>query len=348
MRAAALRLVAVVVAAGAVVLLATRLSDYHQLVGGNIATFFIAILGLNILTGYTGQISLGHGAFMAIGGYTTAILYRDHAHTLPWHSTLSTVPVAAAAAFVVGVLVGIPALRLRGVYLALATFAFALVVPALANKYTHFSGGRDGILLPIQTGHWSYVVGWSIAGGMFVLAWLCLRGRTGRAWRAIRDSDVAAVSAGVNPAVYKTLAFAASAAFAGVAGSLFVLLAGLAARRVRTSAVGRAADRGGRRWSRLALGRARWRVLRLLPPRRRAGHLDRLPQPAQVRIARPARNRRDSRHVPAADRARGPAAPPSNAAPVTNRPFLANEFGRSCVIIGGQRALQRYPHGRRT
>ena len=228
MRAAALRFVVVAAAAGAIVLLATRLSDYHQLVGGNIATFFIAILGLNILTGYTGQISLGHGAFMAIGGYTTAILYRDHAHTLPWHSTLSTVPVAAAAAFVVGVLVGIPALRLRGVYLALATFAFALVVPALANKYTHFSGGRDGILLPIQTGHWSYVVGWSIAGGMFVLAWLCLRGRTGRAWRAIRDSDVAAVSAGVNPAVYKTLAFAVSAAFAGVAGSLFVLLAGLA------------------------------------------------------------------------------------------------------------------------
>jgi branched-chain amino acid transport system permease protein len=227
-RATALRLIVVGVTAAVIVFLGTHLSDYHQLVGGNIAMFFIAILGLNILTGYTGQISLGHGAFMAIGGYTTAILYRDHAHALPWHSTLSTIPVAAAAAFVVGVLVGIPALRLSGVYLALATFAFALVVPALANKYTHFSGGRDGILLPIQTGHWSYVVGWSIAGFMFVLAWLCLRGRTGRAWRAIRDSDVAAVSAGVNPAVYKTLAFAVSAAFAGVAGSLFVLLAGLA------------------------------------------------------------------------------------------------------------------------
>ena len=224
----ALRIAVVAAAAGLIAFLGTHMSDYHQLVGGNIATFFIAILGLEIVTGYTGQISLGHGAFMAIGGYTTAILYRDHAHALPWHSTLSTIPVAAGAAFAVGVVVGIPALRLSGVYLALATFAFALVVPALANKYTTFSGGRDGILLPIRTGHWSYVAGWSIAGVMFVIAWLSLRGRTGRAWRAIRDSDIAALSAGVNPSVYKTLAFAVSAAFAGVAGSLFVLLAGLA------------------------------------------------------------------------------------------------------------------------
>jgi branched-chain amino acid transport system permease protein len=224
----AVRIAVVAAAAAVVVLLATRMSDYHQLIGGNIATFFIAILGLNILTGYTGQISLGHGAFMAIGGYTTAILYRDHAGSLPWHSALSTIPLAAAAAFAVGVVVGIPAARLSGVYLALATFAVALVVPALANKYTTFSGGRDGILLPIRTGHWSYVTAWSIAGGMLVVAWLLLRGRLGRAWRAIRDSDIAAVSAGVNPTVYKTLAFAVSAAFAGVAGSLFVLLSGLA------------------------------------------------------------------------------------------------------------------------
>jgi branched-chain amino acid transport system permease protein len=224
----ALRIATVVATAGVIAFLGTHLSDYHQLVGGNIAAFFIAILGLEILTGYTGQISLGHGAFMAIGGYATAILYRDHAGALPWHSALSTIPVAAGAAFLVGVVVGIPALRLSGVYLALATFAFALVVPALANKYTHFSGGRDGILLPIRTGHWSYVAGWTIAGVMFVIGWLFLRGRTGRAWRAIRDSDIAAVSAGVNPAVFKTLAFAVSAAFAGIAGSLFVLLAGLA------------------------------------------------------------------------------------------------------------------------
>jgi branched-chain amino acid transport system permease protein len=228
MTLASFRFLVVAAAAGVVAYLGTSMSDYHQLIGANIGMFFIAIVGLNILTGYTGQISLGHGAFMAIGGYTTAILYRDHIKSFPWHSTLSTIPLAAVAAFVVGVAIGIPALRLSGVYLALATFAVALVVPALANKYTRFSGGRDGILLPIRTGHWSYVATWSFAGGMFVLAWLVLRGRTGRAWRAIRDSDLAAISAGVNPAVYKTLAFGISAAFAGVAGSLFVLLTGLA------------------------------------------------------------------------------------------------------------------------
>jgi branched-chain amino acid transport system permease protein len=223
-----LRLVPVVGAVVLVILIGQHAGEFRLGQFTYVAIYFVALLGLNVLTGYNGQISLGHGAFMAIGGYTTAILYRDHADALPWHSTLSTIPVAAAAAFVVGVVVGIPALRLHGVYLALATFAVALVVPALANKYTHFSGGRDGILLPIRTGHWSYVAGWSIAGGMFVLAWLLLRGRIGRAWRAIRDSDVAAVSAGVNLAVYKTFAFAVSAAFAGFAGGLFVLLSGLA------------------------------------------------------------------------------------------------------------------------
>jgi hypothetical protein len=124
MRTLALRLVVIAAAVAVIVVLPSRLSDYHQLVGGEIAIFFIAILGLDLLTGYTGQISLGHGAFMAIGGYTTAILYRDHAHALPWHSTLSTIPAAAAASFAFGVLVGIPALRLSGAYLALATFSF--------------------------------------------------------------------------------------------------------------------------------------------------------------------------------------------------------------------------------
>jgi branched-chain amino acid transport system permease protein len=228
MRVLALRLLVIAAAVAVIVLLPSHLSDYHQLIGGDIAVFFIAILGLDLLTGYTGQISLGHGAFMAIGGYTTAILYRDHAHALPWHSTLSTIPAAAAASFALGVLVGIPALRLSGAYLALATFSFALVVPALANTYTHFSGGRDGIFLPIRTGHWSYIVGWGLAGVTLLLAWLFLRGRTGRAWRSLRDSDTAASSAGVDISVYKTLAFGISAAFAGVAGSLFVLNSGIA------------------------------------------------------------------------------------------------------------------------
>jgi len=207
-----------VAAAVVIVWLGTHMSDYHQLQGAGVATFFVAILGLNLLTGYTGQISLGHGAFMMIGGYTTAILNSRHG----W-SVISTMPIAALVAFGVGVLVGIPALRLSGAYLALATFAVALVVPALALKYDHFTGGRQGILLPFRSGHWLYVTAWSVAAISLVLAWLIVRGRTGRTFRAIRDSEVAAMSSGISLHVYKTLAFGISAAFAGAAGSLFVI-----------------------------------------------------------------------------------------------------------------------------
>jgi branched-chain amino acid transport system permease protein len=206
-----------------VVLLPLAMSDYHQLQAAGVATFFVAILGLNILTGYTGQISLGHGAFMAIGGYTTAILVHDHG----WN-VLTTIPIATLVAFGVGVLVGLPATRLSGAYLALATFAVALVVPALARKFSHFTGGNSGILIPYHSGRWLYVVSWITAGIFLVLAWLILRGRLGRAFRAVRDSDVAAVSSGINLTVYKTLAFGISAGFAGAAGSLFVFSAAYA------------------------------------------------------------------------------------------------------------------------
>ena len=219
-----LPLAAVLAAAVAfVVLLPLALSDYHQLQAAGVATFFVAIVGLNILTGYTGQISLGHGAFMAIGGYTTAILAHDHGWNL-----LATIPVATISAFLVGILVGLPATRLSGAYLALATFAVALVVPALARKFDHFTGGNSGILIPFHSGRWLYVVSWITAGISLVLAWLILRGRLGRSFRAVRDSEVAAVSSGINLTLTKTLAFAISAAFAGAAGSLFVLSAAYA------------------------------------------------------------------------------------------------------------------------
>ena len=222
MRGTAVRILAVLAAAGFVAWLPTRLSDYHQLQGAGVATFFVAILGLNILTGYTGQLSLGHGAFMLIGGYTTAIL---HAHPYFGHhwGVIETLPVSAAVAFGAGVIVGVPALRLHGVYLALATFSVALVVPALVRKFSHFTNGTSGIFLPYHTGHYLYVFSWIVAGIMFVLAWLVLRGRIGRAFRAVRDSELAAVSSGISLPVYKTLAFGISAAFAGVAGSLLVV-----------------------------------------------------------------------------------------------------------------------------
>src|SRR5581483_10179613 len=144
---------------------------------------------------------------------------HDH-HT----NLIATLPLAAAVSFACGLLVGIPALRLSGVYLALATFALAVSVPQLPLKFSKFLGGSNGL----QTDHtvtnrWLYAVSWSCAAIAFLAAWLLLRGRIGRAFRAVRDSEVAAASSGVSLPIYKTFAFGVSAAFAGVAGSLFVL-----------------------------------------------------------------------------------------------------------------------------
>ena len=214
-----MRFVPALAAAVVVALLPFGLSGYHQGLAAYVAVYFIAILGLNILTGYTGQISIGHGAFMAIGGYVTVLMSSRH-HT----NLIATLPLSCAIAFGCGVLVGIPALRLSGVYLALATFALAVSVPQLPLKFSTFLGGSNGIHTDHTVTHlWLYGVSWGCAAIVFVLAWLLLRGRVGRAFRAVRDSEVAAASSGVSLPIYKTLAFGVSAAFAGVAGSLFVL-----------------------------------------------------------------------------------------------------------------------------
>jgi branched-chain amino acid transport system permease protein len=209
-----------------------------------VAIYFIALLGLNILTGYNGQISLGHAAFMAIGGYTAAVLILgrsgfaltgQHAsHLIPEHGMrpLLAIPLAGLVTGVIGYLFGLPALRLAGVSLALATFAVAVSMPQIAKRFEHLTGGGGGLSLPLPQApfgwdvsppHWLYYEAWAAAGILFVVAWLLVRGRVGRAWRAIRDGEVAAVSSGVNPAVYKTLAFGISAAYAGVAGALFAI-----------------------------------------------------------------------------------------------------------------------------
>jgi branched-chain amino acid transport system permease protein len=208
-------------AVGAVVvaLLPFTISGYHQGLATKVAVFLIAILGLDILTGYTGQISIGHGAFMALGGYTTAIMSHDH-HT----NLILTLPLAFAITFACGIVVGIPALRFSGVYLALVTFALAVSVPQFALKFSKFSGGSNGISTSHSVTHtWLYAVSWGTAAVLYLGAWLLLRGRTGRAFRAVRDSELAAASAGVSLRLFKTLAFGVSAAYAGVAGSLFVL-----------------------------------------------------------------------------------------------------------------------------
>jgi branched-chain amino acid transport system permease protein len=188
--------------------------------------YAIAILGLVVLTGNNGQISLGHGAFMAIGGYTVAILSQN-AGLAPEFSLVAAALICAAA----GALVGIAALRLTGAYLALATFALAVAVPPLIKRFRSFTGGSQGISLspahaPALLAHaidgerWLYVETWVIAGLLFAFTWWLLRGRTGRSLRALRDSEIAAASFGIDPVRYKMFAFSLSAAYAGVAGAL--------------------------------------------------------------------------------------------------------------------------------
>jgi branched-chain amino acid transport system permease protein len=205
--------------AGVLAVLPFILSAYNVSLAAQVGIFFVAVLGLNILTGYTGQISIGHGAFMAIGGYTTAVMSQDH-HT----NLVVTMLMAFAICCVLGLIVGLPALRLSGVYLALATFALAVSVPQLPLEWSKFLGGRDGVQTSHTVSHvWLYGAAWTASAILFVLAWLILRGRVGRAFRAVRDSEIAAVASGIELPVYKTLAFGISAAYAGVAGSLFVL-----------------------------------------------------------------------------------------------------------------------------
>jgi branched-chain amino acid transport system permease protein len=183
------------------------LSNFRLFQFSQVYIYAMALLGLNILTGYNGQISLGHGAFYAVGAYTTAGL----------------------VCLVVGFLFGIPALRLEGLYLALATFALALAVPQILKYFEHWTGGSQGIVLSkpkapwglkLNPDQWLYFLCLGLLVLSFILASNLLRGRTGRAIVAIRDNPIAAQSMGVNTALYKSLTFGVSAAYTGVAGAL--------------------------------------------------------------------------------------------------------------------------------
>jgi branched-chain amino acid transport system permease protein len=189
--------------------------------------YAIALLGLNMLTGYNGQFSLGHGAFYAIGAYTTAIMMDRWDIGYGW-----TIPVAGVLCLVVGFLFGRPALRLEGLYLALATFSLALAVPQILKYFEHWTGGSQGIVLSkpeapfglkLTPDQWLYLVTLAVMVLLFLLARNLLMGRTGRAIIAIRDNPIAAQAMGVNTALYKSLTFGVSAAYTGVAGALSAL-----------------------------------------------------------------------------------------------------------------------------
>ena len=201
-------------------------SNYRTFQFTLVLVYAIALLGLNMLTGYNGQISLGHGAFYAIGAYCTAILMDKFG--VPYWLTL---PVSGAVCLLVGFLFGLPALRLEGLYLALATFALGVSLPQLL-KYKHFeswTGGVQGIVipkpeapfgLPLRPDQWLYFFTLVVTLLMFALAWNLLRGRVGRAMIAIRDNHIAAEAMGINNSIYKSLTFGVSAMYTGIAGSL--------------------------------------------------------------------------------------------------------------------------------
>jgi branched-chain amino acid transport system permease protein len=192
--------------------------------------YAIAIMGLNLLTGFNGQFSLGHSAFFAIGAYTAAILMDQF--SVPYYLTL---PIAGIVAFVAGFLFGLPALRLESIYLALATFALAVAAPQLLKltPIEHWTGGVQGVLvlkpdppfgLPISQDQWLYLFTMAVGLLLYLAARNLITSRTGRAMQAIRDNPIAARAMGVNISLYKTLTFGVSALYTGIAGALSAIV----------------------------------------------------------------------------------------------------------------------------
>lgn len=198
-----------------------------------VLAFSVAVLGLNLLTGFNGQISVGHSAFMGIGAYSTAILMSRY--ETPFFVTMV---VGMVVAFAIGVIVGLPALRIRGVYLALVTLALATMFPQLLVRFGALTGGTTGISLEetqqLTTPQWArdmglkdnqyrYYIALVIAVICFILVRNLVKSRVGRALIAIRDNETPAEVLGVNVGLYKVLTFGVSAMLASIGGSLFVM-----------------------------------------------------------------------------------------------------------------------------
>lgn len=202
------------------------ISDYQVFQLTLMLVYAIAILGLNLVTGYNGQISLGHGAFYALGAYVTAILMAQFG--VPYWATF---PVSAIVCLIAGFLFGFPALRLGGHNLALATFALAVATPQIlkSKMFEAWTGGVQGIALakpippfdlPIDQDRWLYFFTLTLAALLFFGAYNMVQGRSGRAIVAIRDNPIAAEAMSINVPLYKALTFGISAMYTGIAGSL--------------------------------------------------------------------------------------------------------------------------------
>lgn len=202
-------------------------TDVKQLV--DVMTFALAATGLALLTGFSGQISIGHGAFMGIGAYATAILVVDHGW--PWYGATA---IAVLVSFAVGVLVGLPALRIRGTALALATLALAVLFPQVIKRFSDVTGGSQGKRVPLPqryaapdwTGladdQWLYYTVLLFLVAALVLMRNLVHSRVGRGLISLRDNEVAGEVLGVNVAAYKVIVFGLSGLLAGLAGSLLV------------------------------------------------------------------------------------------------------------------------------
>jgi branched-chain amino acid transport system permease protein len=206
-----------------------------------VLVYAVAVLGLNLLVGYSGQISLGHGAFFALGAYTAALLIEKA--SVPY---LLAVPAAGALCFVAGFLFGVPALRLHGLYLALVTLGLAIALPQLIKRFDGLTEGTQGMTVEQPTApgwlgladdQFLYLLCLAVAALMFLIAWNMTRGQLGRAVKAVRDGEIAASTLGVDLAATKTRMFAVSAGYAGVGGALYVFAIGFVAPEAFTITV---------------------------------------------------------------------------------------------------------------
>jgi branched-chain amino acid transport system permease protein len=242
----AFQLAAVVAVIGFFLFVTNFVENFSASRWADALTLADAILGLNIVTGYSGQISIGHSAFFGIGAYTTMILIADHGWPF-----LATLPVAGAMGFAVGAVIGVPALRIRGLYLSLITLGLALAFPAIVKSDNFFgidfasiTGGSNGKVISNgdvtktegfhwnppswapggwTTNDWVFTTVFVISLIMFVLTSNLIRSSVGRGLIAMRDNETGAAVSGVYPARYKVLAFATSALVTSVGGGCFAL-----------------------------------------------------------------------------------------------------------------------------